>query len=950
MNTRLATDQQSEPNSTTTILCGYLFKLSGKSQSAALRGFKKRWFIYSPSDCKLNYYRAKGDLIKKGDIDVRRATFSINPVQESTSASQSSGPDGGQLTFTINTPDKQHTLKASDQKSTLFWLQELQRLRKEYIMNLAKDFGIDLKPHHVLGDGGANWEVNVIEVPSGHPPTELKPGLDRRGTNVSLSTFYVDGDGEDVNSSSRRSSLSGGSSMATSVTSSKPPLAHSQSNVVTRESRNHDVNKRKSLGFGSRVMAGIRSRAESMTRSGGERTTECKKCIELNCKLIAINDEHEAVLNEFQASREVIHLLQKQLDTSQKEAEVLKELLRGRNVQNDVLGRLCGLESKLTESESSLSELRRKYTKLTADHELLKQNHDSSLDQVSILCDTIEAKDKSIYALTNELYERDCNFQVINPGTIDYQSNMDKLKDSLAAYKLQNEFLNKEIVEINSLRNLTDKRCSELALKSSEWEAKCCQIQSKLLSLLKEINLSIEKRNTRMDSPSFATKEDNLVTLNEPTVNLVTRLLEDISVDIPLSWKRGNRSRNEDPTVNLASRVSTNYDDLGFSSKARNSSVVEVDDPPPNNLLKSLSILSGGGSDIEANCDTKAAGIIQQSNWKSRWDAYVGALGSSQELNRQDLKPLLRSGIPREYRCKIWKGLINLRVRHQRESAGHDYYNSLLNSKSTNLSPNSTSSSLIYDPIIKQIELDLLRTLPENKHFESLESDGTCRLRRVLIAYSRHNPDVGYCQGLNRLAAVSLLFMPEEEAFWALVAIIEYLMPPDYYNSSLLGAHVDQHVFRDLLADKMPQLSAHLTSFGIEISLFSWFLTCFIDNIPVDVYLRIWDVFLYEGNKVLFRFALAFLKMHEPLLLSSNDSVTINTLLRTIGQRSINVKELCKIAFSLLNPFPMSKVKAKRAHYTLLVKSELDKLENMRKTLPRSVVSKELTYDHDDED
>ena len=45
-----------------------------------------------------------------------------------------------------------------------------------------------------------------------------------------------------------------------------------------------------------------------------------------------------------------------------------------------------------------------------------------------------------------------------------------------------------------------------------------------------------------------------------------------------------------------------------------------------------------------------------------------------------------------------------------------------------------------------QIELDLLRTLPNNKHYDSPNADGIPKLRRVLLAYSVHNPDVEYCQ------------------------------------------------------------------------------------------------------------------------------------------------------------------------------------------------------------
>ena len=62
----------------------------------------------------------------------------------------------------------------------------------------------------------------------------------------------------------------------------------------------------------------------------------------------------------------------------------------------------------------------------------------------------------------------------------------------------------------------------------------------------------------------------------------------------------------------------------------------------------------------------------------------------------------------------------------------------------------------------------------------------------MLLAYSCHDPDVGYCQGINRLAAVALLFMDEEDAFWCLDCIINCLHPPHYYTKSLLGSQTDQ--------------------------------------------------------------------------------------------------------------------------------------------------------------
>ena len=66
------------------------------------------------------------------------------------------------------------------------------------------------------------------------------------------------------------------------------------------------------------------------------------------------------------------------------------------------------------------------------------------------------------------------------------------------------------------------------------------------------------------------------------------------------------------------------------------------------------------------------------------------------------------------------------------------------------------------------------------------------KLRRVLVGFSWYDQHVGYCQGLNRLAAIALLFLDEEDAFWCLICIVHYLLPPDYYSRTLLGSQTDQ--------------------------------------------------------------------------------------------------------------------------------------------------------------
>ncbi|XP_062582307.1 uncharacterized protein LOC134244056 isoform X1 [Saccostrea cucullata] len=309
---------------------------------------------------------------------------------------------------------------------------------------------------------------------------------------------------------------------------------------------------------------------------------------------------------------------------------------------------------------------------------------------------------------------------------------------------------------------------------------------------------------------------------------------------------------------------------------------------------------------------------------QKKWTHFMRLHGKSMASHLKDMKSLCRGGIPDRFRTQVWRQLVYWQVREVMSAKGQHYYRNLCN-----MLPDSPLAARYR----KQISLDLMRTMPSNMKFSSQGCKGVMDLQDVLLAYCVHNPTIGYCQGMNFIVGLALIFMEAQDAFWTVVAVTEKYFPCHYFDQNLIGAQSDQQVLKDLLAEKLPKLSRHLESIDIEISTvtLNWFLAIFFDAVPFQTLLRIWDCFLLEGPKVLFRFALAILKLHEKEILQKTDTISIMRHLKAAAKLTFDADGLIKVAFDGLKPFPRRKdISTKQACYLNTLKEQ-----NKRKELQR---------------
>ncbi|KAJ1667681.1 GTPase activating protein (GAP) [Coemansia sp. RSA 1813] len=338
--------------------------------------------------------------------------------------------------------------------------------------------------------------------------------------------------------------------------------------------------------------------------------------------------------------------------------------------------------------------------------------------------------------------------------------------------------------------------------------------------------------------------------------------------------------------------------------------------------------------------------VLKEKPKKKYWVRYMKEYGRNLTLlRRSEFDRLIRVGLPSCLRGEIWElcsGAMYLRF--QNRGVYEKYVNDYLDSPG---------------PYADEIEKDLNRSLPEYAGYQAPE--GIDALRRVLNAYSLRDSELGYCQAMNIVASTMLIYMTEEQVFWTLSVMCDRLVP-GYYSPSMYGASLDQSIFQSLVEETMPMLADSLKKSDIQLSIacLPWFLTLFVNSMPLVYALRVMDCFFLEGPKILFQIGLAILKINGGSILKAGDDGTFMFTLKeyyaTLGdsaypdssnKRARQVTKFHELLYVAYSDFPSIThnriVELRRSHQLRIVHSveEFAKRTFLRNVIDASGFTKE---------
>uniref|UniRef100_H2RC52 Rab-GAP TBC domain-containing protein n=1 Tax=Pan troglodytes TaxID=9598 RepID=H2RC52_PANTR len=281
-------------------------------------------------------------------------------------------------------------------------------------------------------------------------------------------------------------------------------------------------------------------------------------------------------------------------------------------------------------------------------------------------------------------------------------------------------------------------------------------------------------------------------------------------VEVAGSWVLGSLEAQEDKGPKTFRSYNSNVDHLGI--------VHETELPP-----------------LTAR---EAKQIRREISRKSKWVKMLGEWDTYK--NSRKLIDRAYQGIPMNIRGPMWSVLLNIEEMKLKNPGRYQ----IMKEKGKRSSEH-----------IQQMDLDISGTLRRHIFFRDRYGTKQRELLHILLAYEEYNPEVGYCRDLSHIAALFLLYLPEEDAFWALVQLLasERHSLPGFHSPNGRTVQGLQDQQEHVVATSQPKTMWHQDKKDLcgQCSSLGCLIRILIDGISLGLTLRLWDVYLVEGEQAL---------------------------------------------------------------------------------------------------
>lgn len=279
----------------------------------------------------------------------------------------------------------------------------------------------------------------------------------------------------------------------------------------------------------------------------------------------------------------------------------------------------------------------------------------------------------------------------------------------------------------------------------------------------------------------------------------------------------------------------------------------------------------------------------QQNQRILKWTKMLDEFELYKNTRYSKLKERTRKGIPEGMRGIAWIKIAGIQ---QLRKGKENLYNDLV-------SKIKVDENLIEKKDEDVIIRDLHRTFPKNMMFSTKLGEGQRTLFRILMCFASYSKSTGYVQGMGFYAALFLSYMDEEHSFWMLCSLFRRYNLEELFTKDFPGLKKRCYILLKLIDKFMPKVNKKLKEAKINPTMYAsqWFFTCFTNTLPFDITVRIFDCFLLEGEKIIYRVILAILKYIQDEIESADGFETIMNSIKNVSKKIKSPDDLLNIAF-----------------------------------------------------